>query len=128
MFTGGARELHLVSNGDFNKGKYPPYPIEASTSCSLHEVEYFQPTFGVSSFVQHNRSREAGNQPNVQILQDGTFIWRIPKVSMQTKFSCNKKLSFLHGLKDVYRSLPKWERNWLQYPHLLEFYSHEGRV
>ena len=74
----------------------------------------------------YNRSREAGNQPNVRLLQDGTFIWRIPKVlyTMQTKFSCHKKPSFLHStdrLQDVYRSLPKWERNWLQYPPLIEY-------
>ena len=30
------------------------------------------------------------------------------------------------GLQDVYWSLPKWERNWLQYPPLIEFYK--GKV
>ena len=85
MLTGSARELHPISNGDFNqlvrRGQIHPYPTEASSSCSLHEVEYFQPTFGVSSFIQQNRSREVEKQPNVQILQDGTFLWRIPEVS-----------------------------------------------
>ena len=59
--------------------RYSSNPIQASTSCNAREMEYFQPSFS-ASFIQ-NTFREVENQPTVQVLQNGSFVWRIAEVS-----------------------------------------------
>ena len=59
--------------------RYASSPTQALTSSNGREVEYFQPSFG-ASFIR-NTFREVENQLTVQVLQNGSFVWRIIEVS-----------------------------------------------
>ena len=65
--TDGSRDLHPISRANLDQliQRAQPSPVQALSSYSAREVERLQPSFGA----------------NIQVLQNGGYVWRIDDVS-----------------------------------------------